>query len=163
MAKPVYILCAQSGSEDKNTGLFSVFGIIERIAFKTKREAKEGAQPAALLKIFTLAVCMREEGDADGEMFDGEFLMRFPPDGKELTIGDVPFSFPAGRMLFRNVMEFDGPLPFFGDGTLEVIHRFRKHGTEAWTAQSYPIRVEAATEEPLTAQDEPGQLDRRAS
>jgi len=135
MPKPVYILCSESGSEDKITGLVSLFNLIEKIQI-VKREQNE---PVPSLSLRVTATWARGEDELD-QLFEFETAAYLPPDNDEMMLGKGEFRF---TMPFQRItMRMQGSLVFQGPGMLRIENRIRRAGTDEWFRQEYPILVE---------------------
>jgi hypothetical protein len=137
MPLPVYILCSESGSEDKETGLLSLFNVIDKLRVNT------GAMPmpltaAPITQLRITAVWMREQGD-DGNEFEFEVIFR-PPKGDEIKAMRGTFSF--AMPLYRIIARVIGMFPIQGEGVLWIENRVRKVGAGGWRKQESPIFIE---------------------
>jgi hypothetical protein len=117
MARPVYIICSLSGSEDKRTGLLSHFNVIEKlqiIAIPIKPDDKVQA-PSITFRM--VAVWMRGDEDTNQE-FEYEVVALMPPENKEVhgTKGKFVFEKPLQRL----TVEFIGSPPFAGAGIMYI-------------------------------------------
>ncbi|OGQ82489.1 MAG: hypothetical protein A3F90_08870 [Deltaproteobacteria bacterium RIFCSPLOWO2_12_FULL_60_19] len=145
MPKPVYIICSQGGSEDKNTGLVSLFNVVEKIQIIESPPPASGQQPPPKTPTFrTLAVWMRADSDKPEDEFEFEVALSVPPTDREIVGGTGRFSFT--KPLHRFFLDFFG-LPIEGPGTLLVESRIRKVGDKEWLRQSYPIFLERVQEQ----------------
>lgn len=138
MPRPVYIVCSESSSDDKETGLLSIFNIIDKVQF-SKNPAIGQRQVAPLVQLRITAGWMKEKGD-DGSEFEFALVLR-PPHKEDINIGSGTFSFTLP--LFRVTAKLIGGLPLDGDGILWIECRVRKVGARGWqNRQEYPIFVE---------------------
>lgn len=146
MAKPLYIICAESAVEDKRTNLLSLFNILEKFTAQVKVIRVKGDKiiRRPLFRFRSVAVWMREESDPWDQEFEAQLQLILPPDETEITGAPemARFKFKEGRPLQRISMEFEGDPPFKGPGILRVISRIRPVGSEEWLQQEYPIIVE---------------------
>jgi hypothetical protein len=142
MPKPVYILCSESGSEDKKTGLISHFNVIEKLLFAKVPAPEPGAMNVAAVPVQITAVWMRDEGDSPEQEFQFEIAVCQPEQQFEVGLagGLLTFHLPLSRVSFR----FRGGLPVATSGIIWVEARLRKTGEEAWQTQRYPIFTEEA-------------------
>jgi hypothetical protein len=136
MPRPVYIVCSESGSEDRTTGLGSIFNVIDKIQFE---RLPQGAVGVAGFQFRITAVWKREPGD-EGQEFDYEVALTLPATANELRLasGTLVFS----RPLHRLTTQMQGPPPLQGEGELRAISRIRRSGTQDWLSQEYPVLVE---------------------
>jgi len=146
MPKPVYILCAQSGSIDSRTNRISYFNIIEKIeATRAKvtqrRKPTPGAAP--LLSMRVVAVWMRSGQDTENQEFEYELVISLPHRQKKLSPGKGRFKFT--KPLQRITVDIGGMLPIIRSGLIKIQCRIRKVGDRKWLSQEYPIIVEVVT------------------
>ena len=141
MPKPVYIICSESGTQDKNTGLVSLFNIVEKfqiseISPEQKQKGLGGNAPVVRM----IAVWMRSQED-ENQGFEYEVVLFVPPNDREVGGG------PGGRFQFthplhRLTMTLVLPSGFEGAGVMRVENRVRKVGDQHWLRQEYPIFIE---------------------
>jgi hypothetical protein len=142
MARPVYIICSESGTEDKLTGLVSHFNVLERI--QISKVPSSGPEETILVQTLTFratAVWMRSEDDSPDKEFEYQTILHIPPDNREQVVQEGRFFFGADKPLYRIVVMGSGP-PFAGPGIFRIESRIRKVGDETWLRQDYPIEVE---------------------
>ena len=157
MPKPVYILCAENITQDRETNLVSISNVIEKFDVtgipvdlgqlpNTDELSKKLAQTAnidiggrPLMKV--IAVWALQPGD-EGQEFETGMMITSP--GKpDMIVGPMPFQFGEGGIYQRAILTVGG-LPPLQSGTITVVSRMRKKGETAWKTQSYDIVVEAA-------------------
>jgi hypothetical protein len=145
MPEPVYIICSESGAEDKNTGLMSLFNILEKIqVVKVTPETPVAFLPRPLT-VQATAAWGRVAGDASDQLFDFQFLFTTP--GLTLAQGAGQFSF-GDKPLYRTIGRAD-LLQFPGPGTLSVVCRVKRAGSEGpWQEQRYKILIEEVSPPP---------------
>lgn len=122
MPLPVYFICSQSGAIDQATNLASAFNILETVQIAQIRPTTAPIRPNT---IRLLAAWMREESDTPDQVFQVDIFGIFPPDGRELQLGQTEFQFtlPLQRLFV------DMPLAhFFGPGVLRIEARIRRTG-----------------------------------
>jgi hypothetical protein len=146
MPRPLYIVCSESGSEDKETGVLSLYNVIDKLQIN-KGPPSSKITNAPLTQIRITSVWMQEDGDDERE-FEFEVVFR-PPHEQTSKVAHGTFSFTMP--LFRMTVKIFG-LPYIkGDGIFWIESRVRKVGTLGWKLQEYPIFIEqlpaAAVEE----------------
>jgi hypothetical protein len=138
MAEPVYILCSESGADDKLTGQVSLFNLTEKVHVMKLPPGQIPPIPSTF-RLRVTALWMRGDDDCGGE-FESEIRLLMPPDGEILAIPQPAFTFP---LLFQRVqIQILGPLPVKGPGIMRVQSRIRRNGTEDWLTQQCPIILE---------------------
>src|SRR2546429_3978101 len=128
MPRPIYIIGSESGSEDKVTGLVSLYHVIDRIVLHNiPKDGTTEAVPAdaqvisvGSLNLQVTAVWMRTSGDEDQE-FEFETILYQPPDEKPLTVGAGTFKFI--RPFHRLTAKIYGLPLFSGGGVLRIVNR----------------------------------------
>jgi hypothetical protein len=145
MARPVYILCSQSGTEDKHTGMISHFNVLE-MALISPIPAQEPGKPIIIVSqpIQIVAVWMRDDGDIDRE-FEFELYLLIPPKMTRFDLGKGTFSFTKFRHRFT--VNIQGQPPLEGCGEMSAVSRIRPVGSDAWITQEYPIIIGSAESE----------------
>jgi hypothetical protein len=136
MPSPLYIICSESGADDRISGQSSLFNIIERINFF---KLPPGVAVIGGMNMRITAAWRREEGDA-GKGFDFQSGVWSPDD--ELHIlgsGEFVFEHPTQKIGAR----IAGSLPVTKSGVLRAFVRIRPTGGEAaaWQTQQYPIDI----------------------
>jgi hypothetical protein len=146
MPKPLFIIVCQSGAEDKDTGLISLFHVVDRIDAQILKIPPEGLKGTVLVQDMPLKVVATWIKD-DDESYDQEYEFQvvglMPPDGTVGFSSNGSFRFSEGKPRHRLTANVHGQLPVKGSGTLLVESKVRKVGTQDWIVQSYPIQVEA--------------------
>jgi hypothetical protein len=152
MPKPLYIICSQSSCEDKFTGLYSIFNIIDKLRFSSAPIPNV----APIVEIRITSAWAKEPGDED-QTFEYQVSLTFP-DGINLQIGSGQFAFVSQN--YRITALLLGGLPWVpsGDsGAMVADARVRRLGDSEWSSQTYPIMLEIAqvanpqTENPAAA------------
>ena len=143
MPKPVYILCSESGSEDKTTGLVSHFKVLEQIELRQLPKPPEGATfiiPGLFFQM--VAVWMAAEDDDPDQKYECMTSLFLPPDNQEQIVGTAIFSFEGQKPRDRMTVNFFG-LAFKAPGLLRVVNKMRPLGAgdDLWLVQSYEIPV----------------------
>jgi hypothetical protein len=140
MPKPIYIICAESGVEDKRTNLVSFFNVLEKLSF-----FRQGTPPprGRLSSMRVCAVWMREGDEPMGE-YEWELTFITPHSKQEHRVGGGTFIFPNddARRLFRCTVDVVGTPPIDGSGILSVQHRLRQLGASEWLKQEFPLIIE---------------------
>jgi hypothetical protein len=151
MVKPHSIICAESGSQDKVTGLLSLFNVIEKFQI-AKLSAPPAGQAAVVpeQRFLIAATWRKEDTDDPNQEYEFEFVLFMPPNGSEgkISEGGFLFSMPMHRI----TLNFRGLMPFNGGGWLRIEARLRKKGEQDWIKQDYWIIVEEiVTPSPIDA------------
>jgi hypothetical protein len=141
MPKPNYIICSESGSEDKETGLISLFNLVDTFQI-TKGPPLPTASPIAQLRV--TSSWMRESGD-EGKDFEFEALVK-PPHGDEIKLAKGSFEFKT--KFARVSVRLLGLFPVTGEGIFWVETRIRRSGSKGWTSQKTPLIFELIPSSP---------------
>lgn len=150
MARPVYIICAESLSLDQNTHLMSLFSIVERLQFFQTQSAAEADQkvketPQAFhsqsLKLQVVATWMKQRGD-EGQEFEHQFRMLHPSIGERELNAPTKFQFPDEKEIHRFTLSARGMPPISKSGIIEFESRVRVVNSGEWRSQSYPVVFE---------------------
>jgi len=149
MPKPVYILCSESGSEDKTTGLVSHFKVLEQIELRELPKPPEGATLVIPgLSFQMVAVWAAAEDDDLDQKYECTTTFFLPPDNQEQFVGKAIFSFEGQKRRARQTANFFG-LALKAPGLLRIENRIRPLGAgeDLWLVQSYEIPVIAIASE----------------
>jgi hypothetical protein len=151
MARPVFILCAQGTATDRESGLLTIFQVIERLEVKALPilDGGEGVQIVYVSSMPVHVVCCwlfeLEKGDHFGDEFHFEFRALAPPGGIIVSLLLAEGTFRCGEperdLLQRIILKLEGPHPFHKPGWWQIQSRIRKKGTDEWFSQDYPIEV----------------------
>lgn len=153
MARPVYMICSESGSEDKQTGLVSHFTVIEKIQFRPIETANLAAnlapgQPIAVPQpsFWVTALWMRGSDDNAEDWFDYSIIVHSPEKEPILRAsGKFQFTKELHRFSVRTELTFAAQNP----GMMLVQSQIRKVGESDWLNQEYPILVDRIDPEKL--------------
>ena len=146
MARPLYIICAESMSLDQNTNLVSLFHVLEGFTVqfettpKTDGQSKSDTLPVnvASPKFYSCAVWMKDANDGPEDEYEYETVAT-SPGGEELTVNAGSFSFT--KTFYRIQMGFVLAKPFQQSGDFVVCSKIRRKGTDEWLVQEYPIPI----------------------
>ena len=146
MPKPLYLICSQHALENKETGLFSLVEIIEKLVLTPVPQPQSGQQvvfiPWHPFKATATWMMTSDENDACEYEMEWSIIQ---------TSGEpIPNLFPPPRLvklnrsrpIWRNVVNFMTPFPIDGPGLLRVICRIRLVGSDDWLSQECPIIIE---------------------
>lgn len=151
MPRPLFILCAESLSFDRFSGLVSVFQILEGYSYliDTRGTGKllssinpdqiANAMPFPSMSFFGLAAWMRLDGESPDTEYEYELAVDGPGEPeKKVTSGKFKFSKLTHRFRCRIVRS----TPWPQDGMLRFISRIRPAGTTEWMSQDYPMPID---------------------
>jgi len=150
MPRPVFVVCSESISQDRETNLLSIFSIIERLDFFIGGKPDGTSDPAQMaIKHFRarLTAVWMFDPDEVNIPFEHEVAFLLPPNGEEVLGAKTEFSLREGFHLHRFVTALVG-LPPIKTGTLNLVSRVRRAGDSDWISQSYPVVVSVS--EPST-------------
>jgi len=135
MPKPVFMICSESASEDKTTGAFSLFNIVDALEFKGPLGGSFSPLP-----ILVTAVWQQSDED-EPQQYDFK-LVGFMPVGpeaeeKQLIAGSFEFNKPRFRITVR-LHNFTPKKA----GTYHFVNSIRRQGeTGEWLSQAYDFNV----------------------
>ena len=151
MAKPILMVCSESGSVDHYTNLMSIFNVLEKLEVRPTSGGEEDAQAARRqgrapvtgqgYRIMIAAVWAQDSDDNTPHEY--EFTMKVPGIKGEQKIGSGTFEFSEDKQRHRLFLSGEIPAPP-QSGTLQIVNRVRpqKKGQKArWRKQSYNIDV----------------------
>jgi hypothetical protein len=142
MAKPLYMICCESGTEDAYTGMASHFNIVDRIVvMPDKPDPLSGGAgpPVTSIPLRIVSVWRAEEGDYEDE-FEHEITMTLFSQPGTATLYSQPFRFLRDRPRHRTTVVIAG-FKAEQSGELVVESRIRLPGQSDWLTQSYTIDV----------------------
>ncbi len=144
MPKPVYILCSESGSEDRTTSLLSHFKVLEHIEARELPRPPAG-HPVAIssLSFQIVAVWEKTAEDAEGEEYESVTSICLPPENNEIIVATGKFDFPGSKRRYRSIVNVSGVV-ISSPGTLRVRDKIRAcRGTnQEWLVQAYDVSVD---------------------
>jgi hypothetical protein len=149
MPKPVYIICSESGSEDKTTSLVSHFKVLEQIEIRDlPKPAEAGTNVIPGLSFQMVAVWMAAEDDDPDQKYECITSLFLPPENQEQLVGMGILSFEGQKRRARMTANVLG-LGFKTPGLLRIENRIRPLGAgeDLWLVQSYEIPVIAIASE----------------
>lgn len=142
MAQCVYLVCSESFSLDRDTGIISVFKLLERVAIVTRHEGMREYP----LKLCAIAAWSSEPED-QSERFEAA-LRIVNPNGEEKVLPvSAPFSFEKElhRIIVNLTIGLDARTTI-SDGLLQLQSRIRKVGESDWIeSMVYPVRIDVRT------------------
>ena len=150
MPRPVFIVCAQYGTEDKTTGQMSLFGIVDKLVVSAvPPQPVGGIVVINFPTLYVAAKWMRNQDDDQDQMYEVT-LQGIAPDGKIVVDSSYDnFKFAENRPLHIVVMILRTPLQFTSAGTLLFVGKLRRAGSdEKWLSQDYPVAIEVSAPAP---------------
>jgi len=143
MPKPVYILCSESGAEDKLTGLVSHFKVLEQIVVFELPKPQEGQMGViSLIPCQIVAVWAKEEEDDPAQEYEFRVLLSLPSKPEPILAASGRLVFEETKPRHRTTVGVAG-LAFHGTGVFRVEHQIRPVGgdDQSWLVQSYEVPV----------------------
>jgi hypothetical protein len=139
MPKPVFIICCESGTEDKYTGMASLFNIIDRIV-GNPLEADTGAILKQSLAVRIVAVWeASEQSDFEGE-FNIEMRMLLPSQDQTAVLSSDTMRFTTSTPRHRSTIVI-GAFRAAEAGQLVFESRVKRSFEVEWISQAYSIDV----------------------
>ena len=148
MARPVFIVCAQSTAEDKDTGLFSLFELVEKLIISPIPTPKEGDKTVLVrwnpFRLVAVWLLEPDKGETYEDEFEYDLRLYLPLSEQPISLasGIFKFSQPVPRLMHRFTLRFDSPPPLDKSGVMRAESKIRKLGSEVWLSQDYPVVVE---------------------
>jgi hypothetical protein len=158
MPKPFYMLCSQTGSIDKDSGLISHFNVIEKLHLMIPR-AGEKAGSVALLPMMICATWTREDKDKETDEFEFEMAFKLS-DLPETVMHKGLFKFEKEHYRILVMGQFSLPEEKPKSGFWNFESRVRKSGVKTWLRQNFQIPVEV-TEAPHSTHTRNGKKKKR--
>lgn len=152
MPKPIYIICSESGSEDRVTNSVSHFNVLEQIELRAVPEPAPGQPTLILAPAFQVdSVWLREDTDDPEQLFECEVVFHLP-EVKGMVVSATKFAFEKPRYRYTvrasSVIGRDELSKFGKNAGIFVAEcRVRKFGDpqEVWTSQYYPLAIVLVT------------------
>jgi hypothetical protein len=142
MAKPLYIICAETVVLDRHTNRVSAVNLIENVPIsRHDEETPESTKKRKPLSFDILTAWAREDDDSVENTYESEIVAFFPnaPHADGVILGRFPeltFKGYVTRTFTRDVL-FEG---CWGPGLLLIEARFRRRGATEWTVgQTYLV------------------------
>jgi hypothetical protein len=138
MPNPIYMLCSESGSEDRTTGVLSHFKVIDQIELREfpRREGEPAIIPALPFQV--VAVWSVAEGDDPDQEYEFKTLFYLPNSDEIINVHSGAFKFEKPR--FRITANVLG-MAFQGEGVFRAECKIRPIGGGDWLIQSYEIPI----------------------
>jgi hypothetical protein len=149
MAKPIHIVCCETGSEDRITGQITLVNLIDKFQIQ---KLPPNTFIAVRFSFWVTALWEREPDDENKE-FEYEAILHLPPDDKAINAGSGRFVF--NRRDARLTARFNGPIPFQGPGIMRAIIRIRASDGGEWISQEQRLSIEEIEPSVLPANQEP--------
>ncbi len=143
MPTPVYLICSESGCEDKETGLASVFNIIDRIVAKKRRTGTTEDRDTVLAESLSLRIVAVWRTDEESEFetdFESELRAILLPANQQVTLLADRFRFLREQPKHR-ITVIVGRFQLEQSGQLVFESRIRRTGDSAWLTQRYIVDV----------------------
>lgn len=138
MPRPLYIMCAESGSVDKYTNRPSLFNVIENVTVNIREMPDETVTRIRPLNFVVVACWEREDADSPEDVFEAEAVIALP--GQEPQIQkQSEFSFSLRFHRFFINIEGDPPVV---TGAAKLASRVRRKGSEEWASQEYRLQFD---------------------
>src|ERR1700731_1626538 len=96
MPTHIYTICSMSGSQDRNTGLLSLFNILEELTGPAPRPG----QPMLPFVFRVTSVWMREDGDDAEQEYEHQLNLRIPQAEANIPLSNSRFRFNSLRARF---------------------------------------------------------------
>ena len=147
MPRPVFIVCAQYGTEDKSTGQMSLFGIVDKLVMSIiPQPITNGMVVVHTTSLYIAAKWMKNTDDDQEQMYEVT-LRGISSDGKILVDSAFEnFKFAENRPLHIVAMLLRNPIPVTEAGTMSFVCSLKKADSDdKWISQEYPIIIETVS------------------
>jgi hypothetical protein len=149
MARSAYILCAESGAVDKDSGRVSHFNVIERLQIGLQVLSKpdpKNPKPIGIVQTFDFfiyAVWALGYAEKPGDEYEIELTLKKPWDSNAAVVYSGRFVFEQfnQKFIIHAKVGLSGEMK---SGDLVVESRIRKDGTKTWISQQYNIPIDVA-------------------
>lgn len=154
MPLPLFTICCHSTAEDRESGRFSIFEVVEKLVIAEVKPGQAGATVVVERQRLAVATTWMIDRKA-GERFEDEFELSLEvrlENDKPLLSHTNKFRFAGpDRPAHRVTYNLNGSMPITRSGILVIESRARKVGSSKWKSQTYRIEAEF-----VRSQDEPG-------
>jgi hypothetical protein len=144
MPKPVYILCSESGSEDRITSLLSHFKVLEQMEVRELPKPPPGHPIAVSSFSFQIvAVWARSDEDAPDQEYESSTSIFLPPGDEEIVVASGRFQFLGSKRRYRSIVNVSGVI-IAASGLFRAVDKVRPVGADnqPWLVQAYEVSVE---------------------
>jgi hypothetical protein len=151
MPTPTFIICSESAADDRDTGLASLFNLIDTFQVAKGFVPPQNPLGSNIIAQMRVTACwMRSDGDQDKE-FEFEFVVKTPK-GDEIRLGSGEFLFKT--MFARISVKLVQIFPIIELGIFWVEARIHRLGaSKGWLVQKTPICVQELPAPPSTEQE----------
>lgn len=147
MPSPVYIIAAESVSEDRETNLVSLFHVLEVITVEVSVVRTPNPTPnesrvehhVSGKPMVVIAVWMKNPSDDTNAVYEHQFVLRYP-DGTEKMLHQLDeVAFPSeAKKLTRHGLKFANFMPK-QNGVHRFVSRMRLVAGADWIEQQFPL------------------------
>jgi hypothetical protein len=147
LPRPVFIIASQGGAEDRETGLLSIYEVLEKmVATPVPKKNQDDVVIIRNRPVRVTSTWMRLETDNENQDFEHQMIFTIQPANE--PIGIVPPSiFRFSKPFQRFTTLVNEPFAIDNDGMLIIESRVRAVGTEDWVSQTFPIIVEVVNQD----------------
>jgi hypothetical protein len=144
MPRPSYIICCQSCSEDKRTGAFSLFNIVEKFQLNQLPPPPPGTVPVISSDAFAIVASWSKlPDDPQDQEYEFETILHLP-NGNAIETPRNSFVYEEGKPNYRITVFVSAAPVMETSGVLRIENRLRRTGAtdDEWIRQDYSILVE---------------------
>jgi len=149
MPRPLFIICSEHMSIDRDSEFVSLFRLVEAVTFQPDEEQKLLEDTDLPLKI--ISAWMREEADDFETDFEFRLGRRLPTSGRFVVMKTEEFRFKKSFHRFIANTIFPG---YDGEGIMWFVGQVRKKGEAEWISHEYPVIMKASEPEEIETGDE---------
>jgi hypothetical protein len=156
MPKPVFIICAQIATQDRDSNLLSLTNVLEQIAVRwhPQEDQSKEVKYIHLVTFSIVAVWTRAADDGPDDEYQAEMWVRYPGDeAKEILMKLDNYRFDASADALQRMVAHVRLEPPSVGGVIHAGSRTRKVGKTQWLTQEYSMRlvVHGSPENPADA------------
>jgi len=156
MARPVFMVCCSSRSEDRNTNFLSIFEILEGYKLATLKVRDGKLIDAEVTKLATegqfqtgvhfcvISLWMQTEDDSKDDEFLHELAITDPGEPEKIATSGV---FRFEKSFQRLIVELHKGGQWKQSGICEVESRIKKKNSPEWIRQRFPIPIQVVQPE----------------
>jgi hypothetical protein len=145
MPRPLYIVCAQSSADDKESSIISIFNVVEKLQIaQLPTEEHPGSKLLLLWPGLRAVSAWMATADEDYTAeFESSMVLHFPGNPEPFEASRSTFRFESqAKPTMRFTAKFETPPTATVPGILRVEQKIRRVGSVEWLSHDYPIIID---------------------